>query len=362
MNDNGTISLADSDSRKEFYNLHILNDYADKGDTYNFCPIPHDQPREGILARTEVIEKGPLRGILRLFYEMEIPESLDKEERFRSMVVLTHLVVVDIIVHADSRRVEFKTSWENYSRDHILQLKFRFDEKVYKTIAENNFGLIARDFNPDYSLKAHIPVQKDHELKTNTAPMQRFVYANGLGVITEGLPEYGVDGTDLYITLLRSVEKLSKGMIDTRGTPAGPPLDVKGAQCMGKQSARYALCAVNDPIELFMEADQFMRSILTEVGTAKTALKEEEVQANLFNLNNDNIYTYSAKIPDSAKGVVLRLMNISGEEQAAKINPNSKFAKITELNSLEKPVSTEMTSDQELKFKPFELKSILLTK
>ena len=245
--DDGTLTLSDSDSGKEFYNLHIIEDRGDKGDTYNFCPLTSslnlnvknvdfnekrskksglssDIPRKATLVKTQILENGKLRGILRLFYEIEIPESLDKDEKLRSIVDMTHIMFVDIIVHADSKRVEFKTMWENHSRDHILQLKFKLSDKVYRTFAENTFGIIERDFNPDYSLSKSDAAVKNQELKVNTAPMQRFVWANGLGIIAEGLPEYGVDGDELYITLLRSVGKLSRGAIDTRGTPAGSVL------------------------------------------------------------------------------------------------------------------------------------------
>lgn len=363
VSDSGVLTLSDSDSGKEFYNLHILQDFADKGDTYNFCPIQNDQPREGILLRTEVIENGNLRGILRLYYEMEIPESLDKDERFRSMVAMTHLVIVDVIVHADSRRVEFKTMWENFSRDHTLQVKFRFSEKIYRTVAENTFGLIERTFNPDYSLSSHMPAPKGKELKTNTAPMQRFVWANGLGVIAEGLPEYGVDENDLYITLLRSVGKLSRETLGTREPAAGPPLYVPGAQCLGVQRVKYAICATDKPEELFMEADQFMRGIITEAGVAQDDLKEQEIPRNLINLDNPHIYSYAVKPPINGvqQGIIVRLMNISDTDQTLKISSDQEYLRITETNSLEEPITQQKSINEEIYFKPYELKTLMIS-
>lgn len=357
----GSLSLSDNDSGKEFHNLHMLYDYADKGDTYNFCPLKNEVPRKGIFIKSEIIEDNKLRGILRLFYEIEIPESLDIKEEARSIVDLTHVVIVDLIVHADSRRVEFKIMWENFSRDHILQLKFKFDEKVYKTLSENNFGLIERGFNPDYSLKENMPAAKNQELKTNTAPMQRFVWANGLGIITEGLSEYGIDKNELYITLLRSVGRLSRAAIDTRGVPAGPSLNTPEAQCLGAQKFRYAICAVDDPQKLFEEADQFMRCLLTGEGIAEDSLKEQEITNNLLDVNNHNIYTYSIKPPyqRDKKALIVRLMNISSENQTIKINSDNKFSKISEINSLEEVIEENIKFDK-IKFKAYELKSFML--
>ena len=359
--DNGTLTLSDSDTGKEFYNLHIIEDLGDKGDTYNFCPVKPDITRKANLIKTKIIEDGKLRGILRLVYEIDIPESLDKDEKLRCMLDMTHLMFVDVIVHADSRRVEFKTMWENYSRDHVLQLKFKFPEKIYRTFAENTFGLIERDFNPDYSLSKSEPAVKNQELQVNTAPMQRFVWANGLGIITEGLPEYGVDGDELYITLLRSVGKLSRGAIFTRGTPAGPPLSVHGSQCLGVQRIRYAVCATHDPKELFMEADNFSRGIITDVGIAKDSSQEFEIPRNLLDFNNPNIYTYAVKTPANLeKGIIVRCMNVSDKEQSLKIKSDLDFLTLTTVNSLENPIEEAVHIENMIKFKPHELKSLLL--
>jgi len=360
VNDSGELTLLDHECGKTFDNLHIFSDLGDRGDSYNYSPVPNDVPQKALLARKEIVESGPLRGVLRLFYEMEIPESLDKQENHRSLVFLTQLMIVDIILYADTRRVEFKTMWENNCRDHILQLKFKFDEKIYRTVSENNFGMIERTFYPDYSLRENIPAAKNQELKTNTAPMQRFVWTNGLGIITEGMTEYGIDGDELYITLLRSVGKLSRGAIDTRGVPAGPPLDVPGAQCLGVQRAHYALYPTSTPEGLFKQADQFMGCILTESGVAQKNSKGKQIPHNLLRINDESIYTYAIKPAQDKKGMVARLMNISKEEKIIRIESEHNFTKITEVNSLENPISNEISIGQEIKFKPYELKSLLL--
>jgi len=359
VNDDGSLKLTDSDTGKAYDNLHMFYDLADDGDTYNFSPVKDDVPQKAKFLKTEVIENGKLRGILRLTYEINIPESLDKVKKVRSDKILTHNITVDISVYADSRRVEFNASWENLSRDHILQLRFKFPEKISKTFSENSFGIIERNFDPDYDGFAGFPAGKDIELKSNTAPMQRFVFVNGLGIITEGLTEYGVEGHDLYITLLRSVGKLSGGALGTRGTPAGPPLDVPGAQCIGRQNVRYAICAVHKPEELFMEADRFYGSVLTGTGIAPDNSAETAIVKNLLNLNNTDIYTYAIKLPQNKaqKGIILRLMNLSGKKQTVKINSGIDFKEIKEVNLLEEIISTGL---DQIEFNPYELKSILL--
>jgi len=360
VNDDGTLKLTDSDIGKTFDDLHMFYDLADDGDTYNFSPVINDHPVKASLLRTEVVNNGELRGILRLIYEIKIPESLDKVKKLRSDRVLIHNINVDVAIYADSRRVEFSTSWENLSYDHVLQIRFRFPEKVSKTFAENNFGIIERTFDSDYDQFANFPAKKNEELKSNTAPMQRFVFANGLGVITEGLTEYGVESNDLCLTMLRSVGKLSGGVLGTRGIPAGPPLDVPGAQCIGKQTTRYAICAVHEPEELFMEADQFFGCILTETGIAADDSAEGKIIKDLLDFINPDIYTYAVKLPQNKdqKGIIVRLMNTSDKEQSIKISSGINFKEIKEVNLLENVISDNL---KQVKFKPLELKSLLLS-
>ena len=101
--------------------------------------------------------------------------------------------------------------------------------------------LISRKFNPDYDIRENLPFEKGKEARTNTAPFQRFVWANGLGIITKGLTEYEVAGSSIMVTLLRSTGIISNPNNPARTTPAGPPIEVPGAQQMGENTAEFAI-------------------------------------------------------------------------------------------------------------------------
>lgn len=326
----GSLKFTDYELDKEFDGLHEFCDRVDNGDTYNFAPLENDKSFKSKLIKTEIIEKNDLKSTLRLYYLIKDCE-----------------IITDATVFAGSRRVEFNTNWENNSKDHILQIKFSLKEKIRETFSENTFGLIKRKFDPDYNLQEHIPAEKGRELRTNTAPMQRFVWAQGLGVITEGLSEYEVEKENLYVTILRSVGMLSKLSLNTRNFPAGPPLETPEAQCLGRQTARYAICASEAPEDLFKEADEFFGSVITGVGTG---LKTETL--SFLSFNNKNIYTYAVKLAEKGEGIILRLMNLSSEVQKISINEN--FA--AEVNGLEEI----LFETREFEFKPYELKNILL--
>ena len=79
------------------------------------------------------------------------------------------------------------------------------------------------------------------EVETNFAPMQRYVGAQGFGVITQGLNEYEVKRNSLLVTLLRSIGIISNPKNPSRSTPAGPPIETPDAQMLCKNEAEFAV-------------------------------------------------------------------------------------------------------------------------
>ncbi len=123
--------------------------------------------------------------------------------------------------------------------DSLYQVKFTLPDPVTETFSEDMNTLIRREFDPSYDIRAQLPLpKKGMEAKTNTAPMQRFVWAQGFGVVTNGLTEYEVCGNDLLITLCRNTGIISNPNNPCRTTPAGPPVPVPDAQCA--QTAEFA--------------------------------------------------------------------------------------------------------------------------
>ena len=101
--------------------------------------------------------------------------------------------------------------------------------------------IIERTFDPYYDIRQHFPQTRGIETKTNFAPMQRYVGAQGVGIITKGLTEYEVKENSILITLLRSTGIISNPKNTTRSTPAGPPIEVPGAQQLGFNRAEFAI-------------------------------------------------------------------------------------------------------------------------
>ncbi len=192
----------------------------DNGDSYNFGPVIDDSYEVAQIKSARVLMNGPLRAALR---------------------ILTTFFSVDVYLNKRSRLLNFKIKWLNLSTNKLWQVKFNFHKPIKETQSEDMNLLVTRKFNPDYNIRENLPAAKGIEAKTNTAPMQRFVWANGLGVITKGLCEYEVYNNSLSITLLRSTGIISNPKNTARTTPAGPPIEVPGQQQLGENSAEFSI-------------------------------------------------------------------------------------------------------------------------
>ena len=103
--------------------------------------------------------------------------------------------------------------------------------------------------------------EKGIEVKTNFAPMQRYVGTQGFGVVTQGLTEYEIKGKSLLVTLLRSVGVISNPNNPSRSTPAGPPIEVPEAQQLGYNCAEFS-------VAFFEEENyhEYIENIFPEMG------------------------------------------------------------------------------------------------
>lgn len=208
------------DKEKCYENFIQFVRFKDNGDTYNFAPDVDDEGEYAQIKSARVITDGKLRSIIR---------------------ITTSFFNVDVSLNKKSKLLNFKIKWLNFLPNRLWQVKFNFSKKVKETYSEDMNLLLKRKFNPDYNIRENLPDKKGIEAKTNTAPMQRFVWANGCGIITHGLCEYEVYKNSLSVTLLRSTGIISNPKNPARTTPAGPPIDVSQAQQLGENSAEFSI-------------------------------------------------------------------------------------------------------------------------
>lgn len=183
--------------------------FKDEGDTYNFGAVEDDKG-----------EKAEIYS-------------------FKNNIIKTSFF--DIHVEIQGELVNFKIEWDNKFKNKLWQVKFNLKSPVTETFSEDLNTIIRREFDPDYDMRKHLPKTRGIEVKTNFAPMQRFVGTQGFGIITKGLTEYEVKEKSLLITLLRSTGVISKPKNPSRSTPAGPPIEVPDAQQLGYNCAEFSV-------------------------------------------------------------------------------------------------------------------------
>ena len=183
--------------------------FKDEGDTYNFGAVADD-----------IGEKAEIYS-------------------FKNNIIKTSFF--DIQVEQNEELINFKIEWDNKLKNKLWQVKFNLKSPVTETYSEDLNSIIKREFDPDYDMREHLPKVRGIEVKTNFAPIQRYVGTQGFGVITKGLTEYEVKGKSLLITLLRSTGVISNPKNPSRSTPAGPPIEVPEAQQLGANSAEFSV-------------------------------------------------------------------------------------------------------------------------
>lgn len=181
--------------------------FQDEGDTYNFGAVEDD--------------KG------------EVAEVYS----FKNNIIKTSFFDVQVDI---GELINFKIEWDNKLKNKIWQVKFNLKQPVTETYSEDMNSIIKREFNPEYDMRKHLPKERGIEVKTNFAPMQRYVGTQGFGIITQGLTEYEVKEKSILITLLRSTGVISNPKNPSRSTPAGPPIEVPEAQQSGYNCAEFS--------------------------------------------------------------------------------------------------------------------------
>ncbi len=348
----GKITVTDKIHNITYENFIEITDRADVGDSYTFGALKNDSPICAKLIQSKIKKDGKLQSTLRLVFEIEIPKTSSLRNLARSKNKTKHKLFADISLSNTADFLSFKLDWENKSKNHILQVKFNLKRPVNKTISEDMLGTISRDFDPEYNIYDLVPAPRGIELKTNTAPFQRFVWAQDCGLITKGLNEYEVYKNSLSLTVLRATELISEPKNPTRGTPAGPPLLCPDLQCLGKNSVEFALKFTQNPIDLYKTTEAFYGSVIPFFKDEKIKLSDA-----FLSTGNKNILVQALKL--SENGLIVRLVNVSNETQALNFKTDLPYKSVFISDTEEK---SQISAYEEIKIPPRDILTLKLKK
>ena len=310
----GTLTLLERRSGRLLDGLHVLEDVADRGDSYTFCPLEGDDPvtSAGGAADVRVTASGPVYAELEIAHMLELPAGLATDRRSRKQRTVPCPVVTRVRLTAGGDRIEFRARVDNQAGDHRLRVRFRTPRPAREVRAEGQFAVARRPARPTWNGRwKEPPADTQHTLGA--------IAAGGLVLFTRGLPEYEAietaDGRlELAITLLRCVGWLSRADLTTRHGRAGPELPVPGAQCPGEHELEYAL-ALGLPADAeLVRASQDYRFDLV-AGPSGAARRE------VLAVQGDAVLS-AFKGAEDGDGVIIRLHNPGAEPVRARVGGN----------------------------------------
>lgn len=229
----GTFDLYFFESEACYRGLGEWEDLGDRGDTYDFDPVPRSVSLEGVRFRRTRHPSGIQT--LRIERLLRVPRMLTPSRDASTEETVLLSLVLELLTAPGLPRLLVDVFVNNTACDHRLRLLFPTGEPTETCVAATTFDVAVRP--------THIP-PRPHWVHPppHTFPHQGFVSANGLTVVAPELPEAEVtpDGT-IAITLVRAVGWLSLPGLHTRPELAGPTIATPGAQCLGLFRTKIAL-------------------------------------------------------------------------------------------------------------------------
>ncbi|MDQ1519205.1 MAG: 2-O-(6-phospho-alpha-D-mannosyl)-D-glycerate hydrolase [Actinomycetota bacterium] len=257
----GTYAITTNDGL-ELRGLGRLVDGGDGGDTYSYSPpavdVVIDRPEH---VDVSIVERGPLRARALITATYSWPAYAIGDEQScsaRSDERVSAIVRTTLELRAGEGFLRVHQEIDNPSRDHRVRAHFPLPALVRGSDAECAFTVVHRDLTAEGG---------PQEFGLPTFPSRRFVDASdgtsGLALLHDGLLEYEVvdDGRELALTLLRATGYISRSEPSLRPTPAGPYIQVEGAQMLGRQRLDYAVLPHRGDwraADLYRAADAFL--------------------------------------------------------------------------------------------------------
>jgi alpha-mannosidase len=221
----GRVSFTDVASGRAVADVLRWDSATDRGDLYT---ASIRAPRFAAEFKgAKLLHKGPVRAAVETRWSFG-----GAKERITAAVTF--------VVDANAPFVRVVVAGDNGARDHRLRIGFATDVSQARVFADAMFGPVER--HPIVVSDAEAAM----EIPPATAPLHRYVSlfteARGATVFSDGLGEYeATDDGRVLVTLVRSVDELSRNDMPERSGHAGWPTHTPEAQCVGPFGAELAL-------------------------------------------------------------------------------------------------------------------------
>ena len=350
----GTLTLTDKKSGRIYPRLNYFEDVGDVGNTYNFLESDDClKVYSNNDARCELVNYNGFSATFCITTTMDIPVGANNNQK-RTNETITHTIKTKVCISAYSPRIDIKTTFTNQSENHRLRALFNNNIQTDTVMADVQFDLIKRQITP----------WSGWQNPSNCQRMQAFFgledSQGGLLVAARGLNEYEVlrDGSNtMALTLLRSV-----GVMGDVGTILTPDAQLKGK----KIKLEYAIVpyATNERSQAFDLAYSFEYSSIVSVQTSRHQGVINKAKT-FVSIKGDYIRFSALKKAENEDAYILRLYNISDEEQKAEIFIDSSICSQAFITNLAEDSENPITiTDGVLKieFAPKKIQTLKLKK
>lgn len=346
----GTCLVTDNETGLSFRCLRFL-DVGDRGDTYNFDPIPDDRPRcEPEKVSLKPLSSGPVAAVMEVRHRFRLPESLNVTRAARSKRTEPLDLVSQVRLFRGSKRIEIHTEFVNPARDHRLQAAVRAPFEAERAMFESAFGLVERPVEDaglprDACATDLAATLLGREGTYTTSPHKTLAYISrgdcGVALMNRGLAEAEVrrlDGaTRLALTLVRAVGWLSRPDLAMRPGEAGPTLPTPGAQCLRAFAWDYAVepFSAGEEASLLASAHAFAYPPALSLVHERVSGPDRELW--LVRVSNPRVFVCSLR-PLAGGTMEVRLVNGSLTEEAAAVEFAPQWQRPQPTDFLGRPV------------------------
>ncbi len=213
---------------------------GDRGDSYNFDPVPGDSAVERPKSvRVRLAASSEAQVGIRIEARYRVPRQLEPGRDRRSSRETWLPVQLLLRLGRDLDRVDLEIDADNTARDHRLRVHVRAPFSATRFEVESAFEVAERPIDP---APGDFGSARPAEFPIGATPQRRFATLSGdevaLTLANRGCAEVEAvsepEGcSSLAVTLLRATGWLSRQDLALRPGHAGPPLEIPGAQVPG---------------------------------------------------------------------------------------------------------------------------------
>jgi mannosylglycerate hydrolase len=321
VNDNGTLTVFDKDTKMTFDQVLRVEDGSDDGDEYDYSPSRQEWLlySDEFKAQTEIKHEG-FQSVAHISLRMNVPANLQEREERSGQ---NGFVDVDcqVVLKQGSRRIEVRMELDNQADDHRLRVLVPTPFVSENVVADNQFGLITRSTNDPA-----MAVWEEEKWKEAPVPVYQLMnfaavenQTGGMALMTNGLREFEVisskqneDRDTFALTLLRGVGVLGKENLLLRpGRPSGIKIPTPDSQTRGKIVCEFALFG--------FAGNHIDANIMAEARDNVTPIQcYNKIPYNAMKLNvgeQDKPLTYSL-LKKQQKGAVLSVLKKAEDDDA----------------------------------------------